>query len=334
MKKVKLGLCGTGLCARLFHQPALAQMASHFEITAICSGKEENCAHYAALGGWQATYYTDWRQLVADPEVEAILSSYPYFLSEALIQACVQRGKHILVEKPLCDSCAAANTLAQLDTRGTVVGVAENWLYLPAVHTIRALLASGEIGSLRSVYLFSMYEMELGSEYLAQSTWRKTAKGGMILDRAIHTIALEHAIVGPVAEACGLRQSVRPVLGESDTLYTVFRHSNGVVGSLNVCASAAGLETDHTIAFIGTEGTLKVGGFVNEVTIHGKEGERTLSIDNGDNGYLAELQDFYTAITTGSEMVSSLRRAVMDLNTALAPLESPGQWLTLPSYAP
>lgn len=329
MRKIRLGVCGAGLCAQLFHLPALQKTADVFEPVAVCSATEEQCAEYAKKLGISLQYFTDWKQLVASPDVEAILCSFPYFLSDRIIRECVRQRKHLLIEKPLCDTTDAARALAALDLKDTVVGVAENWIYFPAVAEAKAVIASGEIGDLCAAYITSLYEMELDSDWLTKTTWRKTAKGGMVLDRAIHQVAFERAVVGDVAEACGLTQCVRPVLGEADTMFTVFRHKNGVIGSLNVCASAGNLETDHGMAFVGTEGTLKIGGFMTDFMIHGKNGDRSYTVDNGDGGYEAELRDFYAAITTGKELESSLRKAAMDLNTALAPLEQPGRWLKL-----
>ena len=329
MRKIRLGICGTGLCAQLFHLPALQKTADIFELVAVCSTTEEHCADYAKKFNGSMQYFTDWKQLVAAPNVEAVLCSFPYFLSDQVIKECVKQKKHILVEKPLCDNTAAANELALLELGDTVAGVAENWIYFPAVQEARKVIASGEIGELRASYITSLYEMELDSDWLTKATWRKSAKGGMILDRAIHQVAFERTVVGDVVEVCGLTQSVRPELGKDDTMFAIFQHSNGVIGSLNVCASSGNLKTDHGMAFIGTDGTLKISESMTDFVIQSKCGTRSYKVNNGDCGYEAELRDFYMAIVTGKELESSLRKAAMDLNMVLAPIEQPGKWLKL-----
>ena len=329
MRKIRLGICGTGLCAQRFHLPALKKTLDIFEPAAVCSSRMEKCTQFEKMLGIPMTAYTDWKTMVAAPEVDAILCSYPYFLSEEIIGECVRQGKHLLIEKPLCDNTASARRLAALELKKATVGVAENWIYFPAVQEAKRVLESGEIGQLRAVYISSLYEIELDSDWLTKTTWRKNAKGGMVLDRAIHQVAFERAVVGGVTEACGLTQCARPVLGEVDTLFTVFRHEDGVIGSLNVCASAGNLDTDHAMAFIGTEGTLKIGGFMTDFAIHGKNGDRTYQVDNGDGGYEAELRDFHRAILEGKQPESSLRKAAKDVLAVLAPLEQPGTWLRL-----
>lgn len=329
MRKIRLGICGTGLCAQIFHLPALKKTLDIFEPVAVCSSRKERSDAFSGMLGIPLTAYTDWKEMVADPAVEAILCSYPYFLSEEIILECVRQKKHLLVEKPLCDNTASARRLMELELGGTVIGVAENWIYMPAVQEAKKILVSGEIGQLRAVYISSLYEMELDSDWLTKAPWRKDAKGGMVLDRAVHQVAFERAVVGDVAQACGLTQSVRRELGETDTLFTVFQHENGVIGNLNVCASAGNLDTDHAMAFIGTEGTLKIGGFMTDFYVHGKNGDRSFKVDNGDGGYEAELRDFHAAILEGREPESSLRGAAMDVTVLLAPLEQPGTWLNM-----
>lgn len=83
------------------------------------------------------------------------------------------------------------------------------------------------------------------------------------------------------------------------------------------------------MAFIGTEGTLKIGGFMTDFYVHGKNGDRSFKVDNGDGGYEAELRDFHAAILEGREPESSLRGAAMDVTVLLAPLEQPGTWLNM-----
>lgn len=328
-KRIRLGIIGTGICASSFHLPALRGLQDHFEVTAVCSADPVQGRRFAEEAGTGVSFFSEPEELLASPRVEAALSSYPYFLSEKIIRLALAQGKHILVEKPLTDSIDTARALAGLPCNGLIAGVAENWIYLNAVPRLKTLLQDGEIGSLRWVLLTSLYRMDENSEYLTKSRWRQTAKGGMILDRAIHAIALEHAVVGRVDAVCGLPCSVRSSLGQVDTLSAVFRHRSGVAGSLTVCASAPGLDPGYSLALVGTEGTIRARKMFTELLIETGDKSRCEMVDNEDNGYRAELLDFYNAIREGRPMESNLQNAAEDLCTALAALENPASWVSL-----
>ena len=329
IKTIKLGICGAGLCATNFHLPALKSLSDYFTPVAISSSKPDAAIVFAGTPDRRLRQYVHWQDLVSDDEVEAVLCSYPYFLSADIIKFCVEHGKHILVEKPLADSVDAANMLGNMDCQNCVVGVAENWLYLESVDRLKYLLSSGEIGTLQAVLISSLYSMQEDSEYLTKSTWRKTAKGGILLDRAIHTIAFEHAVVGKVSRVCGLTCSVRETLGESDTMMALLQHENGVIGTINICASAPNISPGYSLAFIGTTGTIKVSGLMTHIVVTNERGSKTYELDPDDGGYRNELLDFYYAITNGSSIKSSLQRAAIDLRTALAAVEFPGQWVSV-----
>ena len=97
----------------------------------------------------------DANGLIASDEIEAIAIATPLETHFPFAKAAIERGKHVLVEKPLAGSKAQAETLAELaDRRGVRLMVDHTFVYNGAVRRIRSLIDAGNLGAL--LYLDSV----------------------------------------------------------------------------------------------------------------------------------------------------------------------------------
>ncbi|HET7503771.1 MAG TPA: Gfo/Idh/MocA family oxidoreductase [Kofleriaceae bacterium] len=109
----------------------------------------------AATGVPHIRCVADAAEVIADPEVDAVVIATPIFTHHALARAALDAGKHVLVEKPLVPSVAEAEELATLaHRRGRVLMVDHTFVYTAAVRKIASLIAAGELG--RVLYLDSV----------------------------------------------------------------------------------------------------------------------------------------------------------------------------------
>lgn len=325
MKKVRLGLLGAGICANTFHWPALMRLKDRFEFVAFAGTNAEQNQEYAQKTGIECIY-TDFHDLIADPNIEAIISSYPYFLNEEIIAAAKEAGKHVLVEKPIAQSIEKASRMAAMDDGKVVMGVGENWLYWKTIPTVRDLLDNGEIGDVQLVQQYSYYNIDLEDQYMRGNAWRRTATGGMLLDRAVHAISLLRGMFGNVWRATGYTASIRPELGAFDTMTTLVEYESGIKGTIINCASARNVSLPFSILIIGTRGTIKIGDFMKRIVVSNELGDREIIVDNGAGGYDQEFMDFHEAITNSVTFRSNLRGARNDLFAAMTAFEAPGVW--------
>lgn len=329
MRRLKIGLLGAGICANNFHLPALQRLPDRFELVAVAGANPEQNGAYAAKAGI-ARQYTDYRGLMADPEVEAVISSYPYYLNEQVISAAKAAGKHILVEKPVAESIEKGLRTAAMDDGSVVMGVAENWLYWDVIDLLKQELDSGAIGKPVMAQQYSYYHMDLENQYLRGNAWRRTAVGGMILDRTIHAAALMRGVFGPVARATGFPGGLREELGPVDSMTTLLEYESGIKGAIITSASAPGVQLPFSLAILGSKGTITVSDFMTRVVVTNQAGIRVLTADNGDGGYYKEFLDFYSAVTTGTKFRSTLLDGCNDLFAVLTALETPGVWKDCP----
>ena len=102
MKKLKIGIIGCGGIARTKHLPALKSQADKCELVAFCDIKEERaqwaCGEY---GTPDAKYYTDYKELLKDPEIDVVHVLTPNVAHCPITVAAFEAGKHVMCEKPM-----------------------------------------------------------------------------------------------------------------------------------------------------------------------------------------------------------------------------------------
>jgi predicted dehydrogenase len=103
---------------------------------------------------------TDFRELLADPEVDAVVIATPVSTHYSLALAALQAGKHVLVEKPLASSSQQARELIDTAERmGRTLMVDHTFVYTGAVQKIKELVNSGQLGRL---YYYDSVRINLG----------------------------------------------------------------------------------------------------------------------------------------------------------------------------
>ncbi|MFH2051603.1 MAG: Gfo/Idh/MocA family oxidoreductase [bacterium] len=103
---------------------------------------------------------TDHREIIEDPEIQAVVVATPMSTHFPLGSQVLEAGKHLFLEKPMAtnsDDCRALNRLAA--ARGVKVMIGHTFVYTPAVRKIKALMDSGELGD---VYYVNISRVNLG----------------------------------------------------------------------------------------------------------------------------------------------------------------------------
>ncbi len=93
--------------------------------------------------------YHDANELLRDAEVSAVVVATPLAGHYTLVKACLEQGRHVLVEKPFVRSVAEGEELIELAERSHVtLMVGHTFLYNPAVRKMKEYIASGECGEI------------------------------------------------------------------------------------------------------------------------------------------------------------------------------------------
>lgn len=169
---------------------------------------------------------SDWRDLVADPSIDAISVTAPNFLHKEMGVAVAQAGKHLWIEKPVgltaADAEAVAAAVAQA---GVVCTTGFNYRNFPAVVRAQQAIAAGDIGRVTHarVWLLTDYAAHPGGPL----SWRYTLEmggHGVLGDLASHGIDMTRNLLGEVESLVALTEQfipTRPVAQAGTSHYAV-----------------------------------------------------------------------------------------------------------------
>ena len=118
------------------------------EIVAVSRASVELAASFAGDVGARR-WYPQWQELVADADVESVYVATPVHLHAEQTIAAAEAGKHVLCEKPMAMTVAECDRMiAACRTHGVRLGIAYYRRFYPAVLRVKAIVASGEIGTI------------------------------------------------------------------------------------------------------------------------------------------------------------------------------------------
>ncbi len=153
MKTVRLGIIGTGLMGREAASAAmrwghLIGMETRPEIVAICGRTRDRFGWYTDHLSSIHQTTTDYEELLANPDVDAVYAAVPHDLHETVYTAAIRAGKHILGEKPFgIDLTANEAIMACLaDHPGVLARCASQFPFFPAVQRIGRMIEQDAFG--------------------------------------------------------------------------------------------------------------------------------------------------------------------------------------------
>src|SRR5690606_5910610 len=150
-KRLGLGVIGAGMAAKP-HALALKGLRDQIDVRGVWRRDAAALDAFCNEHGFPAAASLD--ALLADPAVEAVLILTPPNAREALVAAAAAAGKHILMEKPVERTTAAARAIVErCDAAGVTLGIIFQHRFRAASQALAAKVASGELGKLFAVHL-------------------------------------------------------------------------------------------------------------------------------------------------------------------------------------
>ena len=329
MQQLRIGIVGCGEVTQILHVPSLAQLPEQFTLAALCDVSDQ--VLQTVGDQWRvAKRYHDYRELIAQGDVDAVLVANPDAYHAEVALAAIAAGKHVLIEKPMCMTLHEADAIRAAQERtGVTVQVGYMRRYAPAF--VEACRLLPELGSIRLARVHDM----LGQNAIFIQQTSQVVRGN---DVAAAVVAAGkqlrsermHEAIGDVAPelqtAYGLMlglsshdlSAMRELLGMPERVLYAAHHQSGVYLSAAfdygsyVCHYETGIDNiprfDAHLEVYGAERTMRVQyntPYVRNlpITLHiseanGKGGlvERAEQPQWGD-AFVAEWQAFYTNVT-------------------------------------
>jgi predicted dehydrogenase len=193
---INVGIVGCGEVVQIIHLPALYQLPDQFRVTAL---SDVSATVLDAVGGrWGIERrYVEYRRLLDDPGVDAVLVASPHALHTEIAVAAIEAGKHVLVEKPMAMTVRETDEIiaAQRQHRVTVqVGYMRR--HASAYRHAQALLREH-----RSTVKLARVHAVIGRNPLFTNQVARTIRGQDVPDAAVQAVQRRQADL--VREAIG-----------------------------------------------------------------------------------------------------------------------------------
>ena len=285
--KLRIGFLGIGAMGISHVQQWHVKLAARSTCAALCGRNEANLKRALAVAP-DAKVFSDERELIHSPLVDAVAISTPNFTHVPLALETLRAGKHLFLEKPCgitLDECSRLLDAASHTDRVVMIG--HELRYSPYFQRIKALVDAGEIGRPRMVWT-----REFRGPFQPKSqNWIQDARrsGGMLVDKNCHQFDLMNWWVGgtgilPVQKggtptttggtpvplpgvrparvaafgASAVMRVVDPVHQVNDHATVSYEYDNGVLGTLQICLFGRDFPDEELeMGIVGDAGSLQ-----------------------------------------------------------------------------
>jgi myo-inositol 2-dehydrogenase / D-chiro-inositol 1-dehydrogenase len=249
---LRVGLIGAGRIGKV-HAETIAYRIPEASLAAVTDVDTQAARALAAKCGIPRV--TEGAgELLASPDIDAVLICSSTDTHAALIVAAAEQGKHIFCEKPIHHELDTIDRALEAVSRaGVKLQVGFNRRFDTNFERVRHAIVSGEIGTPHLMHIISRDPGPPPLSYIKVS-------GGMFLDMTIHDFDMARFLIGEevteVYAAAGVR--VDPGIGEAgdvDTALIVLRFANGTIGSIDNCRQAP-YGYDQRVEVLGSLGSI------------------------------------------------------------------------------
>ena len=271
-KLIRIGMVGSGYMGKA-HTVAYKAVRAVFPgaLTPVCecisTSSAASAARAAAELGWNRST-GDWRELVADKEIDAIIVASPMDTHKDITLAALAHGKAVFCEKPLGMSAAESLAMVQAaEASGLVHMVGFNYIRTPASQLARQIIESGEIGDIIHVAAEHVEDfMHDASKPMSRPNRIATASpSGALSEVGSHMLNAVLTLAGPIASLVADMNIVYPqrpgpngpeAVETPDQGNLMVRFASGALGALTFSWLAAGRKMGYTYRVTGTKGSL------------------------------------------------------------------------------
>lgn len=305
-KPLGLGFIGSGRIAQA-HLKAASNLSGRVRTVAI-AGRRRDRAEAAARQYGIASVWDDHRQLLADPEVEAVVITTPNDSHAAIACDAAEAGKHILVEKPMAlDTASAEGMVRAAEDGGVTLMVAQSRRFSDAVRQmVRRLPEIGEIFRVHIVFCVPFAQPPT-------DWWRSSAQAGglVVLLQGSHSLDSIYWWLGRTpARIFASGSRTNPAWEGEDEADIICNFPGGIVATVHLS-----LSTDppiHEALVVGRQGQFRLverpagPPFENTYRLE-KNGEVLMDGLQAPSLYTHQLAEFVNAVREGRSPAASGR---------------------------
>ena len=310
MKKIRLGVIGTGLAWERLHYPALKELQDKYEIVALANRTRSDAELFAKkINLDQKNVYSDYNELLKRSDIDAVDILVPIDQNYKVSEDAANSGKSFICEKPMAPDMDQARKYLELARNKKLkILIAENYRYSDENNIIKQLVNEGRIGDI--IYFVknnaACFPCDMSNDTYAGTEWRQHPDfpGGAFLDAALHDLASFRYIFGDIecVQAFGKQQAqdFSPYVSVNCNI----QFKSEVIGQYTYFPS--GMETQKPLIgfrIFGSKGQIYLENKTSGViSITYNDGKSESIAFTPERGYYNELLNFYNAFN-GTENI-------------------------------
>jgi predicted dehydrogenase len=249
---IRVGLIGAGRIAQTY-----AQVLADSNLAKVLGVVDVRPDAARALAETLECQSFDSHQALSDAvEINAAIVCTPPISHREICLYFLERGVHVLCEKPLSvDSESAGEMLDAADRNKVLLTMASKFRYAEDVVRAKSVILSGILGEIE------LYENSFTARVGMASRWNSdpvVAGGGVLIDNGSHALDIFRYLIGPLAEIQVVEGKRSQGLRVEETVHIFTRSTSGVIGSIDLSWSIQ-KDLDNYISIYGTNGTVLLG---------------------------------------------------------------------------
>ena len=325
--KTKIGIIGLGGVAQLGHLPNLLKI-NNAVVTAVAEINKNRLNTIADKFSIKQRY-TDYREMLANADCEAVIVATPTSTHKEVAIDCIKANKHVLVEKPLARSYEEAKQIldsAKKSKQKLMVGM--NLRFRPDAMILRSLVSSGEIGEPFYVKCGWIRRQSSTQKWFTQKT---ESGGGVIIDLGILLLDLSLWLLDyPAVHSVSTKNFSHNTKNVEDTSISFIKFKNSTIVSMETSWSLVLDKDDFYVNVYGTKGYATL----NPFRIFKKVEDQTMDLTPSQpesplillkKSYMNELKTFIGSVRGLNPLFSSGNEALSRMKIIDAMYKSAAQ---------
>jgi predicted dehydrogenase len=279
--------------------------------------RAEQMARAYGVANWSA----DYKAVIERDDVDIVDILLPHDMHAEVACLAIERGKHVVLEKPLATNLKDARRIAEMARiHKRTVMISENWIYSDWVQKARSVIEAGEIGE--PIMLRSTMDMDVRPGFSGLD-WRYSAErmgGGALLDGGTHPVSASRYLMGEIREVAALMNNftfpeISPL---EDTIVLLTRYDSGATGTLTIAWGAQRERPRTEFVVLGTQGTIEFDTFERRffVTREKKRCEQFELL--ASRGFVEQIAHFIECLRENRDPITSPEDQIKSLKVILA----------------
>lgn len=306
-------------------------------LAAICDVDEEKLREAGDKMGVEARY-TDYRELLRHPGLDAVIIVTPDQLHREMVEESLKVGLHVLCEKPLAllrEDLNAIVAASRASDKKLMVG--QICRFTPGFAKAKELIDAGELGDI--YYVESEYAHDY-QDILSENGWRSDPDRNGVVGGGCHAVDLLRWIAGdPIEVTAYANHKMLPIVPYDDCTIAILRFENDVIGKVFV---STGCKRAYTMrsSFYGTKGTVVCDNTSPSITFYKSREEnpaeleeREIEVDIANHNTFGEFRAFADAILNDKPVPTDALQGAKTIAACMAIVDSANERRTIaPDY--